>query len=132
MRSAPSPPPSRGSVLAAAARRFTTLLLGVVGVTLAGSLVLGLALGASTGRAVSIGLYLVGSFFVVAGFVLGNRGPARMKPDDEGLREAGRRRMRWATRDERLAAINESAIFVTLGFVLIVLGVLVDARVRLL
>jgi hypothetical protein len=129
MRSAP-PPQSRASLLAAGARRFVVLLLVIAGVTAAASFVLGLAAGVSTSRAVSLGFYLVGSFLTVAGFFLGNRGPARLTSDPQEGLDVGRR-VRWASRDERVTALNESAIFVAIGVVLLVLGVLVDARVRL-
>jgi hypothetical protein len=142
MRSArPTPPPSRGndppgtqsrgSLLAAGARRFATLLVGIVCVTAVASLLLGLAFGASANRSISLGLYLAGSFLLVAGFFIGNRGPARLEGDADEL-HTRRRRLRWASRDERVLALNESAIFVTIGFVLILLGVLIDARVKLL
>ena len=38
--------------------------------------------------------------------------------------------MRWATPAEREETINSSAVFVTIGFVLLLLGVLVDSRVN--
>jgi len=117
-------------LLLAAARRFFTLLAGIAGVTIVISLVLGLALGASADRAISIGLDCVGAFLLVAGFFIGNRGPARLKEDGTGA--PGGRRVRWATREERVIALNDSAIFVSVGFALIVLGIAIDSRVRLL
>jgi hypothetical protein len=79
---------------------------------------------------VSVGLYLVGSFLLLAGFFVGNRGPARLK--DDTAAPLGVRRIRWATREERILALNDSAIFVSVGFVLIVLGLLVDSRMQLI
>jgi hypothetical protein len=114
-------------VLAAAARRFFTLLAGVAGVTALASLVLGLAAGASVDRSISLGFYLVGSFLMVVGFFLGNRGPARLK-SEEGEGPLGHRRVRWATLEERTGALNESAVFVSIGFALILLGLLIDQR----
>jgi hypothetical protein len=117
-------------LLLAAARRFFTLLAAIAGATVVLSLLLGLALGISADRAISVGLDCVGAFLLVAGFFTGNRGPARLK--DEGGASPEGRRVRWATREERVIALNDSAIFVSVGFVLILLGLVVDSRVRLL
>jgi hypothetical protein len=117
-------------VFRAAARRFLTLLAAIAAGTALVSLVLGLLLGASIDRSVSVGLYLIGSFLLVAGFFIGNRGPARLK--DEAVAPLGPRRVRWATREERVLALNDSAIFVSIGLALIVLGLLVDSRMRLI
>jgi hypothetical protein len=93
----------------------------------------------SAGRAISLGFYLVGSFLLVGGFFVGNRGPVRIKKGEEdagmpilGLPLLGRKGLRWATPEERDEAISMSAILVTLGFVLILIGVATDNRVRLL
>jgi hypothetical protein len=117
-------------LLLAAARRFLTLLAAIAGATIVVSLLLGLALGASANRAISLGLDAVGAFLLVAGFFIGNRGPARLK--EEGTRPLEGRRVRWATREERVIALNDSAIFVSVGFVLILLGLAIDSRVRLI
>jgi hypothetical protein len=116
-------------VLRAAARRFLILLGAIAAAITLPSLLLGAALGASADRAVSVGLYLAGSFLMVAGFFFGNRGPARLRDDD--ISPLGARRVRWATREERVLAINDSAVFVCVGFALIVLGLLVDSRLKL-
>ena len=116
--------------LAAAARRFSLLLTGIACVTATASLVLGLASGVALDRAVSLGLYLVGSFLLVAGFFMGNRGPVRLTDDADGG-PFSPRKVRWAAPDERESAINESAILIIVGLALIVIGVLVDGRLRL-
>jgi hypothetical protein len=121
--------PSRAS-LAAAARRFAILLAGITGVTALGSLVLGLAAGSPLERAVSVGFYVVGSFLLVAGFFIGNRGPVRLRHDSDSSL-LGPRRVRVASLEEREGAMNDSAIFIVLGLLLIVIGVVVDARMRL-
>ena len=121
-------------MLLAAARRFVILLGVMAVVVVALSLLFGLALGSSVQRAVSLGFYLVGSFLLIAGFFLGNRGPTRLKgdPGAEGPWGLGtRRRVRWATPDEREAAINDSAILVALGLALILVGVAADDRYSL-
>lgn len=125
-------------MLRAGLRRFALLLLLAVGVTSALSLLLGLAAGASLARSVSVGLYLVGTFLLVAGFFVGNRGPARMKGADDAGPVAGMfgigigaRRLRWATPEEQEESLASSAVFVVLGIVLILLGILVDGRIEL-
>ncbi len=118
-------------MLLAAARRLLTLLAGIAAVTALASLVIGLAAGAGISRSVSLGFYLVGSFLLVAGFFIGNRGPARLHGEEHaGL--LGPRRLRWASPEERVGTINDSAIFVSVGFALLVVGLLVDDRVRLI
>jgi hypothetical protein len=110
----------------AALRRFVVLLAGIAGVTGGLSLLGGLLGGGSVDRAVAVGFYLVGSFMLIAGFFIGNRGPVR--PKGTGPMLFGSRIMRWATPLEREESLNESALFVTLGFVLILIGVAVDGR----
>jgi len=94
-----------------------TGLLSVVG---------GLLGGGSVERAVSVGFYLVGSFMLITGFFIGNRGPVR--PKGIGPMLFGSRIMRWATPLEREESLNESALFIALGFALILIGVGVDSR----
>jgi hypothetical protein len=126
-------------MLLAAARRFGLLLLGLVVGTTVISALLGLLLGSSLNRAISIGFYLVGCFLLVAGFFIGNRGPARLKGNESETGSAfggmfgigGSRRLRWATPEEREEAISNSAVFVSLGFALILIGVITDNRFKL-
>jgi hypothetical protein len=119
----------RVAFLAAAARRFVVLLGGAAALTAVVSLLLGLAFGSSVDRSVSIGFYLAGCFLLVGGFFVGNRGPVRPKGEDPA--PLGPRFMRWATPAEREETLNTSALFVAIGFALLVLGALVDSRVRL-
>jgi hypothetical protein len=111
----------------AALRRLVSLLVLASGITLVISLALGLLVGQSVSRSVSVGFYLVGSFLTIAGFFVGNRGPVRLKRD-VGVPLLGSRFVRWATPEEREESINASAIYVVLGFALIFLGVLADTR----
>jgi hypothetical protein len=113
----------------AALRRFFVLLGGLAGATAVLSLIGGLAGGASVDRALAVGFYLVGSFMLIAGFFIGNRGPVR--PKGTGPTLLGSRIMRWATPLEREETLNESALFVALGFALILIGVAVDSRTAL-
>jgi hypothetical protein len=125
-------------LIRAAARRLALLLVGTAAGTATLSLLVGLLVGAPASRSISVGLYLVGCFLLVAGFFVGNRGPARLRGDEsEGAMAGmfglgiGSRRLRWATLEEREEAISNSAIFVTLGLALILLGVVADSRVHL-
>src|SRR5512133_3268848 len=56
-----------------------------IGVTVVLSLVIGLLIGAGAVRSIVIGFYLGGSFLLVAGFFVGNRGPARVKGGDDTI-----------------------------------------------
>lgn len=115
----------------AAIRRFFVLLGIVAAVTAVASLLIGLASGASLTRALSLGWYLIGSFLLISGFFVGNRGPARLKKGSDAVPLFGSRMLRWANREEREEAINLSAIFITLGLTLIILGVIADSRYKL-
>jgi hypothetical protein len=116
----------------AAARRFGTLLLAAGGTTAVVAAILGLLIGAPVTRAVSLGFYGVGSFLVVVGFFIGNRGPIRPRGEDTAVLGLFPIRRRWAEPDEHAGTINDSALFVSLGFVLIILGVAVDTRYELI
>jgi hypothetical protein len=114
-----------------ALRRLAIAILISVGVTTVGALTVGVLIGASLERSLVIGFYLVGCFLMVAGFFAGNRGPARVKsesPAASAMPFSGDRRLRWATLGEQQEAINTSAVFVGLGIVLVVIGVLLDGR----
>jgi hypothetical protein len=116
--------------LLSALRRLLVLIVVAAGLTAIGSLILGLLLGASLTRSVAIGFYLVGSFWLVSGFFVGNRGPVRLK-NDLGAPLFGSRFVRWATPEEREETINMSAVYVVLGFVLILFGFAADTRYSL-
>jgi hypothetical protein len=112
-----------------AARRFAVLLGSIAGVCLVVGLLGGVLFRASLDRAVSLAFYCVGCFLLIAGFFIGNRGPARLK--GEGTTLFGERFVRWASPSEREEALNDSAIFVSIGFALILIGAAVDDRHRL-
>lgn len=118
----------------AALRRIAVLLTGVVVVVSAFSLLLGLLFGAGVERSVSLGLTVVGCFFLISGFFVGNRGPVRVKGEDTALTGPfvlGNRLVRWATPSEREETINLSAVFVSAGFALILIGLAADPRYTL-
>ena len=120
-------------MLVGALRRFLVLLAITCGVTVAASGLLALAAEAALLRAVSLGLYLMGSFLLVAGFFVGNRTALRAhtSPGD-GPRGVLNRRVRTATRQERSEAIATSGVLIALGVALLVLGVFADSRHDLL
>jgi hypothetical protein len=113
--------------MGAAARRLGILFAGLAGGTAAIALLLGLAVGSSVGRSLSLGWYIIGSTLLISGFFIGNRGPAR--PQGEGWSPFSLQRWtRWATPDEQQETLSFSAVLVILGFVLIALGVVADTR----
>ena len=116
----------------AALRRLALLVLVLVGGTAAASLLFGALLGASLERALVLGFYVMGCVLMLGGFFTGNRGPARVESDAMGpmspFAPFGPRKMRWASLSELEETINYSAVITGLGFVLVLIGVLVDAR----
>ena len=123
------------AMLVGALRRFAGLLLVLAAGTVACSLALGLLVGSTVERSLSIGFYLIGSFLLISGFFVGNRGPVRPKGDDLGVPIFGplmrHRGLRWATPDEREETLSISVVFVALGVVLIFIGVVADTRYNL-
>jgi hypothetical protein len=121
-------------MLVAALRRLAFVLLLALGVTVVISLLLGLLIGASVNRSLTLGFYLGGSFLLIVGFFVGNRGPARVKGEDTvgptmlPIPGAGSRRLRWATIGEQNETINNSAVFISLGLILVALGAVIDTR----
>jgi hypothetical protein len=123
------------AIVVGALRRFAGLLLVLAAGTVACSLAIGLATGSSISRALSIGFYLIGSFLLISGFFVGNRGPVRTKGDDPGVPVFGplmrHRMLRWATPEEREESLSISVVFVALGVVLILFGLIADTRYEL-
>ena len=114
-----------------ALRQFGVMLGGIAVGTVLVSVAIGPLTGASVGRSIAVGLYIVGSLLLLFGFFIGNRGPWRTREDPEtgsgtGFGFFGPRAVRGSTADERHEAINSSALFVAMGLVLILLGVLSD------
>ena len=116
--------------MVAALRRLGLVLIVLFGGTILVSLGLGLFFGSSSAqRSVSLGLDIVGSFFLVIGFFIGVRGPFRLGGSD--MPGSGSRFVRWAQPDEQSETINLSALFVTVGFVLVFVGLAIDPRYSL-
>ena len=130
-------------MLLPALRRLAKITLLAVGVTVVVSLLIGLLVGSGVDRALTLGFYFVGSFLLISGFFVGNRGPVRVKSEDhgeEGVSSASPasmilpipgfsgRKMRWASASEQNETINNSAIFIVLGLVLVFIGVGFDSH----
>ncbi len=121
----------------AALRRLALLIVACVALSALAGLILGPLLGASFDRGFALALYLLGAFLMIAGFFVGNLGPARVRSESPSAGFTpfplfGARRLRWATLGEQHEAINQSALFIGLGFILVVIGVFVDTRYSLL
>jgi uncharacterized membrane protein len=116
----------------AAGKRLALLIVGACAATAVVSLLVGALLGARIERSLTLGFYLVGCFLILAGFFVANRGPARVKGDSDAVGGVfmffGTRRIRWANLREQNETINSSAVFVTLGFILIAVGFAFDAK----
>ena len=121
--------PTRGQWFAAT-RRFVLIVVALSVVITVVSLLLGALTGASPARSLSLGFDLAGAFILLIGFFAGNRGPIRMK-SETATAIFGQRLIRWATPSEREDTLNLSAVLVTVGFVLILIGLGLDPRYSL-
>jgi hypothetical protein len=117
-------------VLRAAARRLVLIFVFVGGGAVLVGASVGLIVGSSLNRSISLGLYLVGCVLLLGGFLMGNRGPLRRVGTEEGPMTVGRA-LRSATADEMRESINLSFLLVTVGLVLLLLAVAIDKRVDL-
>ena len=124
----------------AGVRRTLQILVGIAAPTALVSLLLGLALGTPATRALATGFYLVGCLIMVVGILSGVRGPVRSTPTTEAEAPAASlfglgfapRRLRKATEDERRDALSTAVLFLFLGLLLVVFGVIADPRAKLL
>jgi hypothetical protein len=130
-------------MLVAALRRLAYISVVTIGITIGLSLLIGLLIGSGADRALTLGFYFVGSFLLISGFFVGNRGPVRVKhedPGEEGVAGAtpaamifpvpgfSGRKLRWASLPEQHETINNSAIFIVLGLLLVFIGVAFDSK----
>ena len=121
-------------MILAGLRRLFLLILGAAGLTAVGSILIAEVIGASLGRSLTVGFYLAGCFLMVAGFFVGNRGPARVKSESDtraspmGMILGGGRNLRWATLGEQNDTINNSAVFIAIGLILVAIGIIFDSR----
>src|SRR5947207_12929833 len=122
-------------MLLAALGRLAGLLALAVSVAAAGSLALGALAGVSLTRALSLGFYAAGSLLMLTGFFVGNRGPVRMRSESPGasfpLAQFGNRRLGWATRAEQQETMGYSAVFIVIGFLLLLIGLAFDHAGRI-
>jgi hypothetical protein len=114
-------------------RRFGVVATVAVAVTAVLSLIVGVLAGSSVSRSLAIGFYLIGALCLMLGFFFGTRPPVRQDSNAGAFGSFfggfyGRGSVRFASREEREDAISSSAVFVTLGFVLLIFGVLFDRR----
>jgi hypothetical protein len=118
------------AVLLAGLRRFAVLVGVAVAVTAVVSGLVAVLSGQPVRRSVTVGLYLVGSVFVMLGFFAGNRPPVRADGEQAGFFGGlvPRGSARWMTASERRDQISTSALFLTLGLSLLAAGVAVDGR----
>jgi hypothetical protein len=114
-------------------RRFGFITGAVAACTTVLSVILGLLIGGSVLRSLAIGFYLVGALCLTLGFFFGTRPPVR-QDSSAGMFGSffgafyGHGAVRFASPEEREDAISSSAVFVTLGIVLLLFGVLFDRR----
>src|ERR687886_229659 len=104
----------------AALRRFVVVLVGVAAVVIGFSVVVGLLVGASANRSISLGLYVTGCFVVLVGFFFGLRGP--MRPAEGSFFSMtipflGGGPARRATGEEQRETLSTSGLYVVLGIV---------------
>ena len=123
--------PDRRRFLAAGLRRFAQLAIGAVFIITVLSLAMGLIFGHSALRSIAIGFYLTASILVILGFFHAHRGPLRRSGDLEDISpmEPGGP-IRSATLREREDALSSSGVFVSLGAVLFLIGVIFDSFAR--
>lgn len=125
--------PSRASlsaVVLAGLRRLVLMFAAVAALSSVGGLAIGALAGYPLGRAVPVGLDLGGALMLLVGLFVGIRGPVRLH-GQAGVPLFGSRRVMWLTPREREEKLNASAVFVVLGLLLILLGLVSDTRVRL-
>jgi hypothetical protein len=116
-------------------RRFLVVAAAAVAVTLAGSLLVGLLTHEPARRAVSVGMYAIGSLSVVLGLFHGIQPPVRAEGDGAGGGPFGPFARgsiaRWATPAEHRDSEAASGLFVVLGLALLVVGLAIDGSHRI-
>jgi hypothetical protein len=112
--------------LAGGTRRLLALAAGISVATALVSLTLGALFQASVHRSLSVGFYVIGSALIAIGCVHGLRGPIRFSDSSRPF-AFERSAIRWASREEQEESLASSALFVVLGFTLLLIGVLTDA-----
>lgn len=123
--------PSRRQILAGV-RRFATIAAGCIAITAVCSLLLGLLFRDPVSRSLSVGFYLAACLSMILGVVYGLRPPVRQEGDQGAVGGLFgiflSSPVRFATPEEREDSLASSAVFVALGVVLALVGVLCDGR----
>jgi hypothetical protein len=118
--------------IVAGVRRFAIVTVVVVVVTALLSLAFGLLVGDSVNRSLSVGFYLAASMSMLLGVFFGIRPPVRQEGDAGALGGLfgifGSGPVRFATPEEREDSLASSAVFVVLGLVLVLFGLVCDGR----
>jgi uncharacterized membrane protein YedE/YeeE len=113
-------------------RRFLIVVAVVVVVTAFLSLAFGLLVGDTVSRSLSVGFYLAASMSMLLGVFFGIRPPVRQEGDAGALGGLfgvfGSGPVRFATPEEREDSLSSSAVFVVLGLVLVLCGLVCDGR----
>jgi hypothetical protein len=113
-------------------RRFVRVAVTVIAGTAVVSVGLGLLVGDSVNRSLSVGFYLAACLSITLGVFFGIRPPVRQEGDAGAVGGLfgvfGSGPVRFATNDERQDSLASSAVFVALGFVLVLFGLLCDGR----
>lgn len=113
-------------------RRFLAVAAVAIAVTALISLGLGLLVGDSVSRSLSVGFYLAACMSMLLGVFFGIRPPVRQEGDAGALGGLfgvfGSGPVRFATPEEREDSLASSAVFVVLGLVLVLCGLVCDGR----
>ena len=118
-------------MLRAAARRFSLILGGTLVGTGVPGLLLGLAIGASARRSLSVTYYCVGAALLVGTVVTGVKGPfraeyrGRVEPGPLG-RLTAPRTLRRASTDERMEGQRLAGFLVAIGIIILAVGAAFD------
>jgi len=114
-------------MILAGIRRIAIAYVLLFGATVGVAALLGIAAGGSVGRAIAVGLYVLGAMLLVGCFVFGVRGPLR------GVSSSGDKaplitssKVRIASRDERSEATRTAILLFVIGLSFIFLGSLFD------
>jgi hypothetical protein len=114
-------------VVLAGFRRLATVAGALFAATVVVSLLFGLALGASAGRSISVGLYILGAMLLVGCFVFGVRGPLRgVSSTGDTTSFVGARRLRTATPEERSESTKIALLLFALGIAVVIIGSVID------
>ncbi len=123
--------PSRREIVVGV-RRFLTVAAGCIAVTAVLSLALGAVFRDSPTRSLSVGFYLAACMSMILGVFYGLRPPVRQDGDQGAIGGLFgiflSTPVRFATPEERQDSLASSAVFVALGIVLALVGVLCDGR----